>query len=216
MWLRSRLQWMLVPLAGTGLALVTVGVLAVFADAAPVGSNTFTTAADWGCASGSSTVTATADTWVNQAAPTAVNGTATTMSVRSRTGQARRSLVTFTLPTLPAGCSVTAATLRLYNQTPAAGRTIDVYRAAAAWVETTVNWNTQPATTGTAVGVTTLATAGYQQWTVTAHVQAQYTTNYGFVVRDRTETGGTTRTQTYRTHEHATTTTRPKLIVNWG
>ena len=215
MWQRSRLQWMLVPLAGTGLALATVSVMAFFADAAPVGSNTFTTA-NWCGGPGSSTVTATADTWVDQAAPTAVNGTATTLSVQSRNSAARRSLVTFTLPTLPAGCSVTTANLRLYNQTPTSGRTIDVYRAAAAWVETTVNWNTQPATTGTAVGAVTTGTAGYQQWTVTAHVQAQYTTNRGFVIRDRTETGGSTLTQTYRSREHATTTTRPELIVNWA
>ncbi len=164
------------PITGGCVAWTTVSVLAVFTDAPAVGANAFTTGT-WGCTSpGSTTFVAIADAWIDEANATQNNGGTNPLNVQSRNGaRNRRALVRFPLPaSVPAGCSVTVATLRLYASSSAATRTIDVYRAAAAWNENSVTWNTRPGTTGTAVGTASLVAAGWQTWTVTAQVAAQF------------------------------------------
>jgi len=168
------------------------------------------------CTPGSSTVTATSDAWIDEKDQDQNNGHDGSLRVQSENGHKnQRALVGFTLPTLPAGCAVTSATLRLYNESADSDRTIDVYRAAAAWVETTVTWDLQPGTAGIAAGTDTTATEGPQSWTVTAHVQDQYTgVNHGFVIRDRTEDSASARSQGYRSREECTE--RPSLVISWG
>ena len=208
-------RWLLFPITGSCVAWATVSVLAVFTDPAPVGANTFTTG-NW-C--GSQTVVASTDAWIDEANPTVNNGGTNPLNVQSRNANRnRRALVRFTLPSTPVGCTVTAATLRLYANSSTAGRTIDVYRASAAWNEGTVTWNTRPGTTGTAVGSASLGVAGWQQWTVTTHVIAQYTTNNGFVIRDSTESENPGQLQqVYRSREAGgTPNNRPELIVTFG
>ena len=207
--------WLLVPVAGGCVAWATVSVLSVLTDTAAVGANTFTT----GSWCGSQTVVASTDAWIDEANPTQNFASTGTLQVQSRnSGRNQRALVRFTLPSVPAGCSVTAATLRLYANSSIAGRTIDVYRAAAPWNEGTVTWNTRPGTTGTAVGSASLGAAGWQQWTVTTQVIAQYTTNDGFVVRDSTESQNPGQLQQiYRSREASgTPNNRPELVVTFG
>lgn len=212
-------RWLLVPVTSGCVAWATVSVLAVFTDSPAVGANAFTTGT-WGCSSpGSQTVIASADAWLDEANPTANNGGTDPLNVQSRNANRnRRALVRFTLPSTPAGCIVTVATLRLYANSSTAGRTIDVYRAAATWNEGTVTWNTRPGTTGTAVGSASLGAAGWQQWTVTTHVIAQYTTNNGFVVRDSAESATPgQQQQVYRSREAGgTPNNRPELVVTFG
>jgi hypothetical protein len=215
----SRRRWLLVPITGGCVAWATVAVLAVLTDSAAVGANTFTTGT-WGCTSPGSQITvATADAWIDEANGTQNNGSVAVLQVQSRSASRnQRSLVRFTLPSMPAGCSVTAATLRLYANSSAAGRTLDVYRAATAWNEGTVTWTTRPGTTGTAVGSASLGATGWQQWTVTAHVVPQYTTNDGFVIMDRTEgANGSGQQQVYRSRETGgIPNNRPELVVTFG
>lgn len=215
MFRRSRLAWLLVLVTVCCTAWSTTSVLARVTDSAAVGSNTFSTAADWaGCATGSSTVTASADAWIDQKEKDQNAGAGSALEIASTNGNKnRRTLVRFPLPTLPGGCSVTAATLRLYNDSPQSGRTIDVYRAGSTWAENTVTWNNQPGITGAAVGSVTTRAAGPQQWTVTAHVQALYTTNNGFVLQDRTESASGGHEQKYNSRE--TGSNRPQLVVTW-
>lgn len=211
--------WLLVPVTSGCVAWATVSVLAVFTDSPAVGANTFTTGT-WGCSSpGSQTLVSSADAWVDEAAPTTNYGATNPLNVASRNAaRNRRALVRFTLPTLPAGCSVTAGTLRLYANSSTGGRTIDVYRAAASWTEGTVTWNTRPATTGTAVGTGSLGAAGWQTWNVSAEMVALYGANNGFVVRDRTESASATlQQQVYRSREAGgTPNNRPELVVTFG
>jgi hypothetical protein len=47
-----------------------------------------------------------------------------------RTGERARSLVRFAIPTIPTGCQVASAELRLYNASPKAGRTIPALQLA--------------------------------------------------------------------------------------
>ncbi len=87
--------------------------------------------------------------------------------------------------------------------------------AAPTWGETTVRWATVPATAGAAVTSTTTAAVGWQTWTVTAQVTAQYANgNNGFLLKDSVETGVGSTMQTYSTAGRAAST--PKLTVTWG
>jgi len=153
--------------------------------------------------------------YVDQATPSTNYGSDTTLRVRSQSGSLnRRSLVKFDLPTAPPGCTMTNATMYMYASTPAAGRTIQVFRAAASWNGGSVTWNNQPTTTGTAVTSASLSAAGYQSWDVTSHVASQYSgTNNGFIVRDATESSGTAAQQVYDSDNAAN---YPVLVVTFG
>jgi hypothetical protein len=97
-----------------------------------------------------------------------------------------RALVRFSLPTVPTGCALQSATLRLYAASSRSGRTLEALRVNASWTEAGVTWATQPAATGAAI--TTASGSGYRQWAVTPMVEAMYAgANHGFLVRDATE-----------------------------
>jgi len=167
-----------------------------------------------GCADpGTRTLTSTADSYVQQGAPTTNSGTATTMLVQPNSAAVRRSLVNFDLPLTPNGCSVTSASLRLWVSATGGSRTMYAYQSGGAWTETGVTWNNQPATTGSAVGVTSTAASSWTSWTVTSIVQAQYSgSNNGFIVQDSNEGSGTAA-QTYHTREN---TNDPQLVITYG
>jgi len=167
-----------------------------------------------GCADpGTRTITSTADSYVQQGAPTTNSGTATTMLVQPNSAAVRRSLVNFDLPLTPSGCSVTAASLKLWVSATGGSRTMNAYQSGGSWTETGVTWNNQPATTGSAVGVTSTGANSWTTWTVTSIVQAQYAgTNNGFIVQDSNEGSGTT-SQTYHTREN---TNDPQLVITYG
>jgi hypothetical protein len=179
--------------------------------------NQVTTATTFCTTPGSATVNASADSTVNQAAPNAVAGGDDYMIVASL-GPANnhRTFVRFGLPVIPAGCTVTAATLRLFTDGADAGRTLGVYRADPVpplWTEAGLNWNNQPATAGTPATAVTVATIGYLSWTVTALVPSLYSgANNGFVVKDQTEGGSGPWQQYFARHK----ANPPKLDVSWG
>ena len=168
-----------------------------------------------GCvAPGATTVTATGDTLADQSAPTSTAGaTATEVRVKTQNGSRnKRSFFYFPLPSAPDGCSMTAATLRL-NLTQVAGtRTLEAYRAASAWTEAGLSWNTMPATTGTAA--TTANTLGWRNLDVLTQVQAMYAgTNEGFVVKDSAEDAATAAEQRISSREG---TFPPELVITFG
>ena len=166
---------------------------------------------------GSQTVVANRDSFIQQKSPTQNSGTATNLLVTSDTGNRNaRALVGFALPSVPSGCSVTSATLRLYDNAPAAGRTIQAYQITATWTETGVTWNNQPTIAATAATSTSPSAASYQSWTVTDQVRQMYAgANHGFLLRDQVENASNAVTQTYLSRENASTN-RPQLVVNWG
>ena len=178
-------------------------------EAAPVLSVTFGSV---GCsAPGTTTVTSDADTFVDEAQPTVNHGTRGTMYINSEKPVAnRRALVRFPLPAVPAGCTVTQASMRLGAMSADTARTLEAYRAAATWDEATVTWTDQPAVTGVAASA---AAGTYPTFNVLSQVQAMYAgTNTGFVVQDATENaGGAGRTQWMGTREGA-----PRLLVTLG
>jgi hypothetical protein len=103
----------------------------------------------------------------------------------------------------------------MYASTPAAGRTIQVFRAGASFNGSSVTWSNQPTTTGTAVTSPSLSASGYQQWDVTSLVASQYSgINNGFVVRDASESAGTAAEQTYISDNAGSGF--PVLVVTFG
>jgi large repetitive protein len=174
------------------------------------------------CTPSTVTVSAAADATVDQAAASTAFGGDATLKVRAATilplltllDTNARTLVRFTLPTVPDLCQVTGATLRLHASAAAGGRTLQVLRASAGWTEGTVTWATQPGTTGTAV--TAASGTGWRTWTVTTHVTSMYAgTNNGFVVRDAAES------PLLQSHEQffdsrTAAADRPELVLTFG
>lgn len=186
--------------------------LAVYAAGRSVAGNTLTVAATLCSSPGSATLAPVADSYVDQSQPDTTFGGLTTLSVQSFKSRSRRTLVQFGLPAVPAGCSVTTATLQLFASSAPTGRSYLAYRLAAAWTEASVTWTTQPATAGS--GVATPSGTGWISWAVTSQVLAMFAgSNYGFVVEDAAEGANSSATSTYSSR---TGTNPPRLVIAWG
>jgi hypothetical protein len=161
------------------------------------------------------TIGTSADSWADQANTGTNYGGDPTLKVISRIGQSGRAFVQFPLPSLPPGCSVTNAQLRLYDNVPSAGRILTAARVNAAWTEGGVNWTNQPAVTGGTTNATAPAAAGWMQWDVTAQIQAMYSgTNYGLRIVDSNEFSFTTREQQLNSREAGSN--QPELVLTFG
>jgi hypothetical protein len=165
------------------------------------------------------TVTAVADSYVDQGSPTSVGGGSDTyLVVNAQAGDARRVYVRFDpMPTIPSGCTVSTATLRLFSESQVAGRTLGAYRAdpsVATWTEAALNWNNKPAALGTAATAVVPNSDQYMSWTVTTLARDIYALgNNGFVVRDQDETGGGAWQQF---NSRSVASNKPQLYVAWG
>lgn len=164
---------------------------------------------------GTQTVSANADSWIEESSPSSNRGNDSILRVRSETGSNNtRALVRFALPSLPANCTVTASTLRLWADSFDSGRTLEAHRVAAAWTESTVTWSNQPSTTG--APATTDSGSGWRQWTVTSHVQAMYSSaNHGFLIRDAAESASGGFEQRLNSREKAPDNP-PELVLTFG
>jgi large repetitive protein len=189
-----------------------------FSAAAHNPANVFTAAADFCVAPGPQTVTADADAFVRQTSASSNFGTATTLRVQSGSTvivlgpDNERSLVHFALPSVPAHCALTGATLRLNASSASAGRVLQAYRASSAWTQAAVTWNNQPAVTGLAA--TTTSGTGWREWSVTAQTEAMYAgTNTGFIIRDAAESALLTAAQVFSSREGANP---PQLVLTFG
>ena len=159
-----------------------------------------------------------ADTGANQASPTTNTGTATTMLVESATSANQRSFVRFDLSAIPTTARVQSATLQLTMSTaPTATRTYEVDKVSAAWTETALTWSTMPAAAAATATVASGTTSGVNlTWNVTSDAQtfvANSATNFGWQIKDTSESSTTARTATFRTREWTTAAQRPTLTV---
>jgi hypothetical protein len=182
--------------------------------------NSASTAATFCSSPSSTTVLTGVDTRSNgTSGNTGTNyGSATTLPMGTSAGGDGYAYIRFDLLALPARCTITSATLRLYASTSQAA-TLNVYRAATAWSAGTLTWSNQPAPAGTPVPLTVPGVNGTaQSFPVTALVQSMYPTtgNHGFLVRDVLTLSGTTRYQIYDSFDHGTAANRPKLDISWG
>jgi hypothetical protein len=164
-------------------------------------------------------VSADADAWLDQASASANNGGDSNLKVRSKSsGQNVRALVRFALPaSVPSGCVVGSATLRLYASAAVNGRTLQALRVTGSWSEGAVTWASQP---GTASGAATTASgsaAGYREWNVTSQVEAIFAAgaNNGFLIRDATENAGAGPEQQFHSREKAPDNP-PQLVLTFS
>ena len=183
-------------------------------------SNSFTAASSFCVSPGQEVIAASRDAYVDSLSASSNFGNDATLSVRPAQVlvlSQRRSLVGFSLPSVPSRCTLTAATLRLYTSSPGGGRTIEVYRLNGAWTEAGVTWNNQPATTGTAASSASLSSAGFQSWNVLAQVQAMYSgTNNGFLVKDSADSAVLSVSQTYQSRNGSPDSQDPELRLTFG
>jgi hypothetical protein len=224
---RSRLRTLLRATASFGAVVAMTVALAqqtagsTFTSSSGSAGNKVTAAPAFCPGPGTATVSTTAtvqDTWMTQVSPFDSAGGSKSIYIRSQNAANIHALVRFTLPTtIPAGCSVTSATLQMWSTVTVPGRVIQAYRVAPTpqWDEYVVSWNTRPAVTADPPATSTTVSAGaWQQWTVTHLVRAQYAGgNNGFLLRDRDENSGTPFEQRYRSREDGLP---PQLTVNWG
>ena len=167
------------------------------------------------CVASTATMGSDRDSWVLQSSSGSNFGTDSDLKVNSKSGSGNsRALVRFGLPSVPSGCQVTSARLRLYAGSYQSGRTLQALRLNGNWTETAVTWSNQPATTGAAATAPSRSSAGYVEWTVTAQVQSMYSgANHGFLVRDSAENGGGFE-QAFHSREKGDN--RPQLVVTFG
>jgi parallel beta-helix repeat protein len=161
------------------------------------------------------TLSADADAWIEQNSPSNNKGDDSILKVQSKGPNDNfRALVRFALPaSVPDGCIVESATLRLFAVSAASGRTLHALRLASSWMENGITWSNQPATTGPAA--TTNSGSGYREWDITAQVQAEYDTgtNYGFLIRDAAE-GNSDAAQQFHSREKGQS--MPQLVLRFG
>jgi hypothetical protein len=124
-------------------------------------------------------------------------------------GKIVRSFVKFDLSEIPAGMSISQATLylRLYNSWdyPGRSRTITIYRLGSAWSEMTVNWNSQPSI-AEAYGSAPVThdDARWYTFDITALVRGwinQAWPNYGLAVRGPEHSGTDSSWKSFYTRE---------------
>lgn len=203
--------------AGLTVALSQVPVGASFVGTSHSSGNTLGSGV-WCANRGTVTLTVSGDSWVDSSATTANYKSDSSLKVQSSSSAGNnRTWVRFDLPAVPAGCSLTAATLRMYARTTQANRSIAVQRGAPTpqWTSADITWGTQPALAGTAVSTNAPASAGWQSWGVRTLVQEQYANgNNGFVLKDVSESSGTTYTQTYADLQDPATP--GQLLLTWG
>ena len=166
------------------------------------------------CSGSSVTVGAAADSWVLQSSRTQNHGTDSALKVDAKSSANARAAFRFNLPTIPSGCQVADAKLRLYASSYKEGRTLQAIRLTAAWTEGGLTWANQPNTTGAAA--TVASGSGYREWTVTSQVQAMYApnANHGFLVRDASE-NGSGFDQSFHSREKGTDNP-PRLVITFG
>jgi CSLREA domain-containing protein len=159
------------------------------------------------------TLSAAADSWIDQGSSSSNKGSDSILKVQAKSGSNNRLLVRFELPALPQGCVVQSAALRLYSPSWRTGRTLRALRITGAWTENGVTWSNQPATNGTAA--TTSSGSGYREWNVAAQVQAMFDTgaNHGFLIRDASEGGGGSEQQF---HSREKGESMPELVITFA
>jgi hypothetical protein len=133
------------------------------------------------------TITTNADAWIDSSSTSQNKGSDSVLKVMSKSGGNNRAIVDFNLPTAPVGCVVESATLQMYAKSARSGRTLQALALGSSWIENTVTWANQPATTGAAA--TTNSGAGWREWAVAEQVTAMYASggHHGFLVRDASE-----------------------------
>ncbi len=160
--------------------------------------------------------TCTYDTYVSSRYPT----TNYYLYTWLRTGRdedyyVRRTYIKFDLPTTITSNMVTSAyiNMKYYSgSTP----NVKAYRAVNSWNSSTLTWNNMPGYSTNTSTVATLHSDNWYRMYVTDIVKSWYAgtySNYGFVIRDSTESGTSQWTTFYSSD--ALSPNKPELVINY-
>lgn len=172
---------------------------------------------------GTVTLNSTADTTIYENSSTTNYGSNTkfiTGKDNSGPGRNYRSLVKFDISTLPAGATVTSATLRLYQESSVSTSTISIaaHKVTASWNENTVTWSSSGGgsynATPLATANVTLGTTGWKEWILPAGLIHEWVdfpaTHFGILLNSG---GGKNTRADFSSRENATSPQRPQLVI---
>lgn len=161
------------------------------------------------------------DSYLKPGLPNQNFGSETIMDINND----RDGLVRFNLSLIPAGSTVTSATLTLVVTAINGSneRNYSVHRVLVDWNESTVTWNSPGSTPGThfvssPTTTVTLSATGTYNWNVTSDVSsfiAGTATNYGWRIIWTSNVSGTLTQIDVGTKENATPSNRPTLSVTY-
>ena len=155
------------------------------------------------------TITADADSFVNQAKPTAKSGTVNPLTVEN-SGASKRAFVNFPLSSVPFGSTINSVTLQLNVGSITGGNTPFAVRSVpSSWTEGGLTWNNQPAA-GTLLVTTSNVPLG--QLNISLPTDVISGTSVDFRINS-TIVGPVVKVSS---REHATAGLRPKLIVDYS
>ena len=130
------------------------------------------------------TVQASADAYVRYDTPSTNDGNSVRWSIDGRSAVRRQAFVKFQVPSLPAGSTITGATLAAKVETSGAsyGPGPIVHRTSGDWAENTLTWGNRPAL-GTQVATTSApySVATWVSWDVTGGLTASEKSGGGTV-----------------------------------
>ena len=159
------------------------------------------------------TVSLDADTYADDTQPNTNMGTSGGLQAGNPSGNTNIAYLHFPLPTPPAGCDVSSASLRMYKRT-GGPHNAQLARAASSWDENTLTWNNRPGTTGTPTTISTFD--GQNQWGVTSLIRSFYwqgVPNDGLVI---TDTFSNMSRYDSREADPLSGGIPPQLVVTWG
>lgn len=162
------------------------------------------------------------DAKVTMSAPDTNIGDGEWLSAGYNTADTCRAYLQFSLNLLPENAVITSANLGLvyWYTISAAIAPIGVYNVEAAWSESAVTWNNQPAFATTveyAVNVPAGETDGFLYWHIGELVRGWWDgtiPNYGLVLKD-TDEGTAEAWKRFRSSDWGTAHERPKLIITY-
>jgi RHS repeat-associated protein len=170
-----------------------------------------------------------ANVMISSDGPTSNYDTSWRMSVGTTSTGAARALIRFPMPSVPAGTTITSASLNLYydqyHTTGLNNVALEAHQATAAWDPTTATWNSANGISGALSGTATKAAGVRGVWndyTVTSTVQAWLNgtaPNNGFVVKPANESTLGQGGPRYEGSIYAyggETANYPQLVVTYG
>jgi uncharacterized repeat protein (TIGR01451 family) len=138
-------------------------------------------------------------------------GTLSELEIRASSGDNRRPVIGFSLPTIPAGEVITSATLQLYVTTGTAAGTVNIHRITDSWTEGGVTWSNTSAdfnpTAEDSVAVNALGTASFDITTLVRGWRDGTITNHGIMAITNTANGR------FASSENGTASRRPLLTI---
>lgn len=120
------------------------------------------------------------DATVKVAAPSSNFGTTANMQVSGQSSFVKQAFLQFNITGIPAGATVTSATLLITSQTTGGSRPITAHAVSnTSWSETGITWNNKPALGSSLSTVSSHSAGATSSWSVTSAVTGNANRTFG-------------------------------------